>query len=87
MKFWPLVTPKKILIVSAMLDEEKSTEKEENYSLREFYKSSFSRSFTLPKDKVNEDEIKANYTNGILLVSVPKREEAKPKAPKTIAVI
>lgn len=39
---------------------------------------SFSRSFTLP-DTVEASEIAADYQNGILTLSLPKREEAKPK--------
>ena len=39
---------------------------------------SFSRSVTLPAG-VKEDQIKANYTNGVLEIRVPKPEEQKPK--------
>ena len=38
----------------------------------------FSRSFTLPRS-IDAEKISANYRDGILEVSVPKREEAKPK--------
>jgi len=38
---------------------------------------SFSRSFRLP-EHVNGDDIKAAYTNGVLSLELPKREEAKP---------
>ncbi|MBE0651425.1 MAG: Hsp20/alpha crystallin family protein [Bacteroidales bacterium] len=49
-------------------------EKESNYTRREFVYSSFSRSFTLPRT-VNADKIKADYVNGILAISLPKKEE------------
>ena len=39
---------------------------------------SFSRSFALA-NSVNSEAIKADYHNGVLTLSVPKREEAKPK--------
>ncbi len=39
----------------------------------------FSRSFTLPED-ANAEKVNANYKDGLLEVSVTKREEAKPKA-------
>ncbi len=58
--------------------EAKSEKDTKKYSLREFVSSSFERSFTLPKGKVNTDAIKANYENGILNVELPKQEEAKP---------
>lgn len=38
----------------------------------------FSRSVTLPAG-VNEEDIQANYANGVLEVRVPKPEEPKPK--------
>ena len=39
---------------------------------------SFLRTFTLP-ERVNTDELKANYTNGVLEVSVPLPETLVPK--------
>lgn len=39
---------------------------------------SFSRSVTLP-DTVQSDQVAASYENGVLTVTLPKREEAKPK--------
>jgi HSP20 family protein len=39
---------------------------------------SFSRSFSLA-NTVNSEAIKAEYQNGVLTLTVPKREEAKPK--------
>jgi HSP20 family protein len=38
----------------------------------------FSRSFYLPQ-KINQDEIKATFRDGVLEVHVPKADEAKPK--------
>lgn len=39
---------------------------------------SFIRSFTLPKD-VEEENIRADYKNGVLTLTIPKSEKAKPK--------
>ena len=39
---------------------------------------SFSRSFSLA-NTVNSEAIKAEYKNGVLTLTIPKREEAKPK--------
>src|SRR5256884_3438458 len=39
---------------------------------------SFSRSFSLA-NSVKSEAIKADYQNGVLTLSIPKREEAKPK--------
>ena len=50
----------------------------ENYHRVERAYGSFSRSFTLPT-VVDTEKIKAEYRDGVLRVSLPKREEAKPK--------
>jgi len=51
---------------------------EENYLRVERSYGSFTRSFTLA-NTVNSEAIKAAYENGVLTLSIPKREEAKPK--------
>src|SRR5579864_1750243 len=52
--------------------------KEDNYLRIERAYGSFSRSFSLA-NTVNSEAIKADYRNGVLTLSIPKREEAKPK--------
>ena len=51
---------------------------EDNYLRVERSYGSFARSFTLA-NTVNSEAIKADYQNGVLTLSIPKREEAKPK--------
>jgi HSP20 family protein len=51
---------------------------EENYLRVERAYGSFSRSFSLA-NTVNTEAIQADYKNGVLTLSIPKREEAKPK--------
>ena len=65
--------------------EETDEEKEENYTRREYNYNSFSRTFQLP-ESVKEDEIKAKYENGVLKLTVPKKEEAKTKPRKKIEI-
>lgn len=57
-----------------------------NYTRREFSYESFQRSFELPKDVVDEESIKARYENGMLHLTIPKKEEAKKKAPRLIEI-
>jgi HSP20 family protein len=66
---------KNILTVSA---EKKSENAEETkkFSKREYSYNSFVRSFTLP-DSVDHSKIEADYTDGILKLTVAKRKEAK----------
>lgn len=74
------------LTISCERKEEKQEIKEdESYSRKEFYYASFSRSFTLP-ESADADKITANYKEGILSVSIPKKEEAKLKPAKEIQI-
>ena len=71
-----------LTISSEIKEEHKSEDKNRNFTRREFSYESFRRSFTLP-DSVDTTKVKANYKNGVLLVDLPKREEAK-KQPKRL---
>ena len=78
-----ITVDKDILTVSF---EKKEENKEENkqFIKREFIAQSFKRSFTLD-EKINADDINAKYEDGILLLSLPKKEEVK-VVPKEIAI-
>jgi HSP20 family protein len=56
---------------------EKET-KEENYHRIERSYGSFSRTFILPRT-VSAEKISADYKNGVLNITMLKREESKPK--------
>jgi HSP20 family protein len=74
-----------VLTISA--EVKKANEKEDhNFTRREFYYDSFERSFALPENKVDTERIEARYVDGILYITVPKKEEAKVKPPKQIAI-
>ncbi|MCW8850359.1 MAG: Hsp20/alpha crystallin family protein [Melioribacteraceae bacterium] len=74
-----------VLTISSEKKEEKKKE-EENFNRKEYSYQSFSRSFTLPKNVVNDEKISAKYENGELKILIPKKEEAKPKKPKLISI-
>ncbi|MBL7932445.1 MAG: Hsp20/alpha crystallin family protein [Bacteroidia bacterium] len=63
-------------------DEKKSA----HFVRREFSYQAFQRSFELPKDVVEENKIRARYDNGLLRLTVPKKEEVKRKTPKMIEI-
>jgi len=63
------------------------TSGEGSYARKEFSYQSFQRSFVLPKDVVNDEGIAARYENGLLLLTIPKKEEAKQKAPRQIEIM
>ena len=57
--------------------------REKEVKEKDFYRSersygAFSRSFTLP-GSVDADKIEADFAGGVLKVTLPKREESKPK--------
>ena len=82
-----ITVDKNILSVSfEKKEEQKEEQKEENkqFIKREFSEQSFKRSFTLD-EKINADEINAKYENGILHLTLPKKEEVK-VLPKEISV-
>ena len=65
--------------------ETKSTEKDDNFTRKEFGYSSFKRSFNIP-ETISDDKISASYKEGILTVSLPKKEEALPQPKKLISI-
>jgi HSP20 family protein len=74
-----------LLSISAEIKSEYEDVDNESYTRREFGYSSFKRTFTLP-DSVETEKISAKYDDGILKVTLPKREEAKKKPLKSIKV-
>src|SRR6186713_1912157 len=56
-----------VLTISAEQEENKE-ENNEKYSRREFYKTSFVRSFQLSESDVDADKIEAKYEDGLLKI-------------------
>ena len=73
------------LTISSEKKSDMEMKDNEQFTKREFSYQSFSRTFSLPRT-VQTDKIKAKYENGILRISIPKTEEAKPKPPKQITI-
>lgn len=74
------------LVISAQKQEETAEDnQEQKYARREFSYSSFQRTFTLPQS-VDGEKVEASYTDGILHVNLPKREEAKVKPAREISI-
>ncbi len=74
------------LAISAETKTEKKEKTENKVTRREFSYQSFQRSFTVSEQMVNTDKIEAHYKDGILHISIPKRDEVKPKPPKAIKI-
>lgn len=78
---------KNVLTISVETESQKEENKrEDNYYSKEFSYRNFSRSFNLGENLVKEDKIKAKYEDGILLVTLPKNEEAKVDTTRMIQI-
>ena len=65
--------------------EQQTNEEKDNYRRREFSYQSFSRSFQLPQN-TQSDKIDAQYQDGILKLTLPKKEVSLPAPKKEITV-
>lgn len=75
-----------LLTISSETSKQVEEKEDERYSRREFSYESFQRSFTLPKDVVDAEKIRAVYESGVLRLQIPKKEEARQKPPKMISI-
>ena len=75
---------KNLLTIS--VEKETETVEGEKYTRREFGYTKFTRSFRLPKT-VETENIAGTYKNGILNVTLPKKEEAKELPPRKIEIV
>lgn len=75
-----------LLTISNAVNTEASEQEEGKYTRREFTQTAFKRSFTLP-ETVNETDINAVYIDGVLKLTLPKKEEALPKAKRLIEIL
>jgi len=74
---------KNLLTVS--LEKNMDENQEERFNLREYNFNSFKRSFRV-SDKINTEKINAIYKDGILQITLPKREEAIEKPAREIKI-
>ena len=72
-----------LLLVKGTSDDKPN--ENERYLSREFGLKSFLRRFSIPKT-ADTDLISALFSNGILTITIPKKEEVKEKEPKDIII-
>ncbi len=65
--------------------EENKEDKNKKFTRKEYSYSSFSRCFSLPEE-IKQENIDAKYEDGVLKITLPRKEEAKKPAIKKIAV-
>ena len=73
------------VLTISMETQSEVEDKKAEYTRREFRYTSFKRAFTLP-ESVNQEDIKADYKDGILKFTLPKKEEALPRAKRLIEI-
>ena len=73
-----------VLTISSEMQSEKE-ESNDNYTRKEFSFTSFKRAFTLP-ETVDGSKIDAKYEDGILRLTLPKKQEALPKPKRLIEI-
>jgi len=74
---------KNVITISS---EKKEEETERKVKRREFNFGKFKRQFTLP-ETVDTQAITAKHENGVLILSLPKKEEAKDDAPRKVNIL
>ena len=73
-------------VLTIKVEKIKSSEEvEDKYLRREYSYNAFERSFQLPKT-IDQEKIDAKYENGVLHLSLPKREEALDKPTREISI-
>jgi len=75
---------KDVLTIEAKKESEKA-EENDYFVRKEFDFSSFKRSFSIPEN-VEVDKLNAVYENGILNLTLPKKDEAKVKPSREIKI-
>ena len=66
-------------------EKTETEEKSETFLRKEYSFDSFTRTFRLPAT-VNSEKIEASYQDGVLHLTIPKKEEAKAKEPIMISI-
>ena len=59
-------------------DSERTEDNDPVYLLKERHVAEFRRSFSMPKD-IDEEKISAEFKNGVLTVTIPRRPESQPR--------
>lgn len=71
-----------VLSISSKIEEKKEEKKDGEWIIRERQSSSFMRRFTLPDD-IDAEKVSASFKNGVLNISIPRKEIA---SARTIAI-
>jgi HSP20 family protein len=73
-----------VLTISGQKKKE-DKEEQDKYTRKEFSYQSFERSFNLP-ESVKAEDISAKYEDGVLNITIPKKEKAKKESKRKINI-
>lgn len=76
---------KELLTISSETKTESTEQEKGKFTRREFRTASFKRSFKLPEN-VKAEEINAAYQDGILAITLPKKEETQSQAKRLVEI-
>ncbi len=76
---------KNLLTIKVENEANDENQEEYKYAHREFGAFNFEKQFHIPKT-VNDEKIDAKFENGVLNITLPKKEETLEKAPKEIKI-
>ena len=65
-----------VIYVSMTSKSEENEKDEHKYHVKQWSKSSYEESWNLPENVI-EDQISAKHTEGVLIITLPKKEETK----------
>jgi HSP20 family protein len=75
-----------VLTISSEAKEVKdNTSEDGKFTRKEFSYNSFKRAFSLP-ETINNQNISATYEQGVLTITLPKKEESKVQAKRMIEI-
>lgn len=80
-----VVEPNNTLVISSETSDSNEEIEEGKYTRKEFTYNAFKRSFALPEN-VHTENVDAKYKDGILMLTIPKMEEAQANLSRTIEV-
>lgn len=76
---------RQLSVSSTKEDSKEEKDKDGKYTMREFNYHTFRRTFSLP-ESADSEKISAKYNDGVLNISIAKKEEAKEKPLRTIKI-
>ena len=73
-------------LLTISFEKKEEHEEKQNYTRREFVYQSFKRSFSIPEDKIDVEKISGDYKDGVLKITLPKKNHEIVSTTRTIEI-